>query len=191
MRIIRSYGPGKGYHALILQKAEETWQEVLPKVNKLYPTFDQDFPVSTNVRLKSTGGRVRFKRGQRKGEMELNEKLLATNMELVRMVFIHELAHLIQMQKRGYSNHGDEFKEIMESLGCAATHYMPKGLNPRQGSKPKTEYIYHCKEGCEHKITIRKHNEIMKRGATYTCKRTRLPIRFKEYRKPQPQMIGA
>lgn len=175
----------------VLYESGKVWRSIKEKVSELYPDFPQDFPVDTNARLRTTGGRVLLRRGERSGSMELNENLLVTNLDQVRMVFIHELAHLIQHHRDGYSNHGSEFYSIMESLGCEGTTFMPKGLNCNLNQKPKKQYVHHCEDGCEHLITVRKHNKIL-RGAVYTCRSTKKKLVFKEVRteKPNNNFIG-
>ena len=172
----------------IQSEVAKTWREVLPILNKRYPRFEEKhgFNVSLNSRLRTTGGRVLYNADTGHMRMELNEKLLATNLDHVRMVFIHELAHLIQFHHRGYSDHGAEFQIIMESLGCEAVTFMPSGLDRSLFKKcVKKEYIYTCEQGCVHNISIRAHNDILKRGATYTCKNTKKALKFKEITKTE------
>jgi len=166
----------------VLYEAGKVWRSIKEKVSELYPDFPQDFYVDTNARLRTTGGRVKLIRGGRTGSMELNENLLATNLDQVRMVYIHELSHLIQYHRDGYSNHDNAFHQIMESLGEKGTTYMPKNLNCALNTKPKKEYVYECEDGCEHKLTVRKHNKILKFGNGYSCRRTKKTLKFKEIR---------
>ena len=171
MRLVRP-SKLKSHQEEILNLVEQVWAEVLPILNDKYPQFVRDFQVSLNPRLRTTGGRVLVDRYTKRGRMELNEKLLAANLDQVRMVFIHELAHLVQFQLSGYSDHGYAFQKIMEVLGHKGTTYMPKNLNPRLGQKKKSEHAYQCEEGCVHMVSTRKHNMIQRGKASYSCRKS-------------------
>lgn len=160
----------------ILEIAYKTWEEVKPLIEEKYPEFNTNFCLKLNDRLRTTGGRAFIYRDNRTNKIELNTRLLAENLEEVRMVVIHEIAHLIQYtlfkgQSRG---HDWMFKDIMESLGCKAT--VTHSMDTKKFSTKKKEWIYQCEKGCIHKLSTRRHNNIQRKGHTYTCRKTRKPL---------------
>lgn len=169
----------------IIQLTEKTWKEVKPLVQEKYPSFEWErVKVELNNRLRSTGGRASL----RSLKIELNPRLLGKNLEHVRMVFIHELSHLIDYHVRGRSNHDYHFHSIMESLGCEGTTYMPKGLDKsgvpeRKGS---ARIPHHCEEGCVHMLTKYKAGKIA-RGAQYICRKSKKPLVLGAGPLPEPK----
>lgn len=168
---------------LIFDEVNKVWKEILPKLEKAYPEFNElhGFNVSFNNRLRTTGGRVFLDKENGTVRMELNEKLLSTNVDIIRMVFIHEVAHLVQFAISGYSNHDWEFREIMKDLGCEPTTFMPKGLDRSLFKPRETKYhVYECDCGEVHKVKTYKHTKIQK-GLVYTCKKSGSPLRPFKY----------
>lgn len=169
----------------VVELAEQTWREVMPLVQEKYPNFEfEKVRVELNPRLRSTGGRASL----RSLRIELNERLLSHNLEHVRMVFIHELSHLIDYHVRGKSNHDYYFHSVMESLGCEGTTYMPKGLDKSAvPERKKTARIpHHCEEGCIHHITKYKANKIAN-GAGYICRKTKKTLKLGTGPLPEPK----
>ena len=169
----------------IVELAEKTWNEVKPLVQEKYPNFEwEKVKCELNPRLRSTGGRASL----RSLKIELNERLLAKNLEHVRMVFIHELSHLIDYHVRGKSNHDYHFHRIMESLGCEGTTYMPKGLDKSAIPERKSgkRIAYNCEEGCVHMLTPHKHKKIL-RGCSYSCRKTGKTLQLGAGPMPEPR----
>jgi predicted SprT family Zn-dependent metalloprotease len=169
----------------IVELAEKTWNEVKPLVQEKYPEFEwEKVKCELNPRLRSTGGRASL----RSKKIELNERLLAKNLEHVRMVFIHELSHLIDYHVRGKSNHDYFFHSIMESLGCEGTTYMPKGLDKSAvPERKKTARIaHHCEEGCVHMLTKYKAGKVA-RGANYVCRKSGKSLKLGTGPMPEPK----
>lgn len=106
----------------VLDAAQRIWEEVKPRLQAEFPEFGTEFEVKANGRLKVAGGQAvqkSYKSGKGDiGVLELNPNVLFSYPQLIREVFIHELAHLVQFYYNGYTNHGKEFVEVMTKLGC-------------------------------------------------------------------------
>ena len=106
----------------VLSVASKVWEEVRPLLQSEFPEFGTEFEVKANGRLKTAGGQAvqkSYKSGKGDiGTLELNPNVLSNYPQLIREVFIHELAHLVQFFYNGHTNHGKEFVSVMTRLGC-------------------------------------------------------------------------
>jgi predicted SprT family Zn-dependent metalloprotease len=108
--------------SFVLEVASKVYEEVEPLLASHFPEFGTSFEVKANGRLKTAGGQAvqeSYRSGKGDiGRLELNPNVLSDYPELIREVFIHELAHLVQFFYTGHTNHGSEFVETMTKLGC-------------------------------------------------------------------------
>jgi len=135
---MRIKAPKKKTHAsaVVLAEVSKVWAEIQPALESNYPEFfGRTFQVSLNGRLRTTAGQVPFPCGTKSGDvlnMELNPKILGEYPHAIREVFIHELAHIIEVFYTGDTNHSPSFVRIMTNLGCKPEHATKIELKPTE-----------------------------------------------------------
>ncbi|GAB3523486.1 SprT family zinc-dependent metalloprotease [Photobacterium alginatilyticum] len=149
----------------VIARVEQCITHANQRLNKRLPmpavSFRQRGKIAGSARLQ--GWEVRF-----------NPVLLKENPQaFLDEVVPHEVAHLVTFKLFGKVRpHGREWQIIMTEvfkIPARTTHSFD--VSSVQG----TTYLYRC--GCsEHQLTVRRHNKVQRKQATYHCRRCQQPL---------------
>ena len=152
-------------HAQVIEKTQNCIALAEVKLGKSFPLptikFNQRGKIAGSARLQ--GWEVRF-----------NPVLLAENPEaFLTEVVPHEVAHLLAFRLFGRVRpHGAEWQTMMTqvfAIPARTTHSFDI-----QSVRGQT-FPYSC-ACCEHQLTIRRHNKVLRQQAVYHCTKCRQPL---------------
>lgn len=152
-------------HNQVIDKTRECLAQAEARLGQSFsmPTvnFNQRGKVAGSARLQ--GWEVRF-----------NPVLLAENpAEFLTEVVPHEVAHLLTFKLFGrVKPHGPEWQTMMTQvfgIPARTTHHFDT-----QSVQGKT-FPYTC-ACCEHQLTVRRHNKVLRQQAIYHCTQCRQPL---------------
>lgn len=143
-------------------------------IEKANHYFGKNFPLpNVNYAVKGLKAGVAY---LQQNEIRLNPVLLEENgQSFIQQVIPHELAHLLVYQQYGrVQPHGKEWKMVMEKvLNVPAETYHCFDTRNVQGQ----QFRYTC--NCQtHRLSIRRHNAILRHNRQYLCKKCHQPLRF-------------
>ncbi|RWX53297.1 SprT family zinc-dependent metalloprotease [Photobacterium chitinilyticum] len=149
----------------VIAKVEQCIQHANQRLNKRLriPTvsFRQRGKIAGSARLQAW-------------EVHFNPVLLEENPQaFLNEVVPHEIAHLVTFKLFGKVRpHGREWQIMMtEVFGIPARTTHSFDVSSVQGDT----YRYRC--NCsEHQLTVRRHNKILRKQATYHCRRCQQPL---------------
>jgi SprT protein len=149
----------------VIARVEQCITHANQRLNKRLPmpavSFRQRGKIAGSARLQ--GWEVRF-----------NPVLLEENPQaFLNEVVPHEVAHLVTFKLFGKVRpHGREWQIIMTEvfrIPARTTHSFD--ISSVQG----TTYLYRCRCS-EHQLTVRRHNKVQRKQATYHCRRCQQPL---------------
>lgn len=105
-------------------------------------------PFKVNNRLQTTAGRcVHTRNTKNVVRIELSKTTMNLDYEAFRQVVLHELAHGVEVQRHGTTDHGARFKEICASIGCYEDEVRSKNVESFVKAKAQiSKYVITCKE---------------------------------------------
>ncbi|MCL1078458.1 SprT family zinc-dependent metalloprotease [Parashewanella spongiae] len=160
----------------------ETWQaKTLEHVEHCYRVAEQ------HLKRRFTRPEVSFKlRGRSAGmahlqlnKLRFNQQMLTDNQQVfIDEVVPHEICHLLCHQLYGRVRpHGREWQAMMLSL----FECQPKTThNFTVHNKPQAQFNYQCLCGII-KLSIRRHNKVIRNQAQYRCKTCKQTLQQKHY----------
>ena len=123
--------------------------------------------------------RMRSRAGFYKASKDLiaiNARLHLENLDELKSTFLHELAHKIEREIHGKTNHGKRFKEIATEIGDPQKGKTCHSMNTKSIKKKNVykRFLYGCGCGDIFKLSSIIHNRIEKGRGRYClkCKET-------------------
>lgn len=106
-------------------------------------------------------------------EIRVNPEIAAQNWEeYLNQTIPHEVAHIVQYQIYPYcGGHGRAWKGIMRVFGKDPKRCHDYDLT-NVTVRRQRRIRYECEPGCEHMLTMTRHNKIQRKGDKYRCNKT-------------------
>lgn len=156
------------------QLVEET-RQVVEKANRRFPSLNLPSPSVGFFQKSMNAGKAIYARHR----VEYNELIAKTNRASFHNTVIHEVAHLIvhRMYPNAAQAHGPEFRHVMQVLGGNGARCHNYNVEAVVAAKGQKQYVWAC--SCqEHKVSARKHANMMKNPGGYKCKRCHTVVSF-------------